>query len=328
MKKKYGMLFGIFIVCFVLSCLVGRYDLSIGDIANIILGKNDNRMQENVFLNIRLARTCVVALSGAALALAGLVYQSVFRNPLISPDILGVGSGCSVGAIAAFLITGGMAGWMQVSAFAAGILTVAVTLLLAKTFGGIRNVSMILAGIVSGAVANAVIMLLKYVADPQKELAAIEYWLMGSFSAVLWEDFFHILPVVLICGILLFLMRWQIHMVSLGEEEAYSLGTRVKAVKLLAILGATGLVAAVVSVCGLVAWTGLIVPHIVKVMFHENMTENYGEAVLTGAAFMLVADMLSRTVSGAELPISIMTSFMGAVFLGILLIRKKKRQAA
>lgn len=327
MKRRYWILIGIFVICFIASCLVGRYELSLRDIGEILLGKSTNRMQENVFLKIRLSRTCLAALSGAALALSGLVYQSIFKNPLISPDVLGVGSGCSVGAIAALLLTGGVSAWMQASAFGVGVCTVGFTILLSKAIGGIRNVSMILAGIVSGALANAVIMMLKYAADPQRELAAIEYWLMGSFASATWADVVHVLPVIAGCSILLFFLRWQIKMVSLGDEEARSLGTKVGTVKLLAIFGATGLVAAVVSVCGLVAWTGLIVPHMVKILFRENILENYWEAVLTGASFMLVADMLSRSLFAAELPISIMTSFMGAVFLGMILLRKKKRWA-
>ena len=185
-KRSWIGLAALLAASFLLSCLWGRYPLSLSDLWEILSGQAAGTMKANVFWNIRVARTCVTALCGAALSLAGFVYQGLFRNPLVSPDVLGVSGGASVGAICAILFFGGSTAALQLFSFVGGMLTVALSLLLARAIGGNRYFNLIISGIILGALANAAIMALKYMADPTQQLAVIDYWLMGSFNLATW----------------------------------------------------------------------------------------------------------------------------------------------
>lgn len=300
------------------SLLAGRYSLSLNDIADICLGRDADPMSVSVFMRIRLPRTLTVLISGIALSLAGWLYQSIFMNTLVSPDVLGVSAGCSVGAIAAIL-AGGSAFAIQTASFAAGIVSVVLTLLLARAVGRSGNASMLLSGIVIGALANSCIMLMKYAADPHGELAAIEYWLMGSFHSAGWKEFRTMLSVVIPCAALILCLARPVRMLAYGDDEARSMGVPAAPVKYAALISATGMVAAVVSAAGSISWLGLIVPHICRIAGGEVSTTPY-EVCLCGGALTLFADVLARTLTSGEIPISIITSFMGAVFLCFVLI--------
>jgi len=307
---------------FLLSCLCGRYALSLNDLWEILTGQAAGTMKENVFWNIRVARTCVTALCGAALSLAGFVYQSLFRNPLVSPDVLGVSGGASVGAICAILFWGGSAAALQLSAFAGGIVTVALSLLLARAIGGNRYFNLIVSGIILGALANAAIMALKYTADPTRQLAVIDYWLMGSFSLARWGKLRTAAPLILAAGAALTLLRYRLKVLTLGDEEAASLGVAVGPVRTACIAAATVLVAASVTVSGIVSWIGLIVPHLVRTVLGERFEANFFQCILCGASLLLLADTLARSLLPSEIPISILTSLMGALFLAAFLLRR------
>lgn len=301
----------------VVSLLAGRFELSLGDIVSIIAGECEANMKAAVFLKIRIPRTLMVALSGAALSLAGWVYQSVFMNTLVAPDVLGVSGGCSIGAIAAIL-AGLPTALIQACSLVSGLVAVGITLLLARAIGRHNNVSMLLSGIVVGALANSVIMLLKYTADPTGELSAIEYWLMGSFHAADWGQVSAMLPVVLPGCVAALLISQPVRLLSLGDDEASALGVPVAPVKYAALISATAMVAGVVSVAGSVSWLGLIVPHVCRISGGERHATPF-EVCLAGAFLLTVADILARTLTSGEIPISILTSFMGAVFLLALL---------
>lgn len=301
----------------VASLLAGRFELSLSDIFSIISGECEESMKIAVFLKIRLPRTLMAALSGAALSLSGWVYQSIFMNTLVSPDVLGVSGGCSVGAIAAIL-AGFPAALVQTCSLFSGLAAVGITLLLARAIGRHNNVSMLLSGVVVGALANSVIMLLKYTADPTGELSAIEYWLMGSFHAADWSQLLSMLYVVLPGCAAALLISQPVRLLSLGDEEAAALGVPVAPVKYAALAAATAMVAGVVSVAGSVSWLGLIVPHVCRISGGERRATPY-EVCLAGAFLLTIADLLARTLTSGEIPISILTSFMGAVFLMALL---------
>lgn len=301
----------------VASLLVGRFDLSPGDIFSIIASKCDDGLKIAVFLKIRLPRTLMAALAGAALSLAGWVYQSIFMNTLVSPDVLGVSGGCSVGAIAAIL-AGLPATLIQTCSLISGLAAVGITLLLARAIGRNGNVAMLLSGVVVGALANSVIMLLKYTADPTGELSAIEYWLMGSLHTADWSQVVSMLYTVAPgCACALFISA-PVRLLSLGDDEAAALGVPVAPVKYAALIAATAMVAGVVSVAGSVSWLGLIVPHICRVSGGERRATPF-EVCLAGSFLLTVADLIARTLTSGEIPISILTSFMGAIFLLILL---------
>ena len=327
MKKhpRFGLLF-LLAASFLLSCLCGRYPLTLSDLWEIFSGQAAGTMKENVFWNIRVARTCVTALCGGALALAGFAYQGLFRNPLVSPDVLGVSGGASVGAICAILFWGGSLGALQLFSFAGGLAAVALSLLLARAIGGNRYFNLIISGIILGALANAAIMALKYMADPTQELAVIDYWLMGSFSLANWDKLRGATPLILAAGTVLTLLRYRLKVLTLGDEEAASLGVAVVPARLACVACATVLTAASVSVSGIVSWVGLIVPHLVRSVLGDDFEANFFQSILCGASLLLIADTLARSLLPSEIPISILTSLIGAVFLALFLIRRQRRE--
>ena len=267
-----------------------------------------------------MARTCVAGVCVAALALSGFVYQGMFNNPLASPDVLGVSGGASVGAISAILFFGGSAAALQALSFLAGMLTVLLALLLARAIGGGRAFSLVIAGMVLSALMNAAIMAMKYIADPTQQLAVIDYWLMGSYSLCGWEEFFTAAPLCAGGFLLLALLRYRLKVLTLGDQEAMSLGVAVAPVRAACVAAATVLVAACVSVSGIVSWVGLIVPHLVRAVFGERFEANFFQCAVCGASLLMLADTLARGLLPSEIPISILTSLMGAVCLALFLL--------
>lgn len=323
--KKTAMLCTVLLGCILLSCCVGKYEISLAELVRIVQGQPSTAMHALVLWQIRLPRTVMVACAGGALALSGFVYQTLFRNALVSPDVLGVSSGASVGAIAAILC-GVSTVWMQAWAFAGGVLVVLCTVLLAHWMGGKRLLTTLLAGMILGAFCNAIIMTLKYTADPQSHLATIEYWLMGSFHTITWAEVGATVPIMAVSAVVLWLLRRPLQVLALGEEEAQSLGIAVRAITTAAIVCATLLVSAVVSVAGVVAWVGLIVPHMVRFFAGENYLQNFTQSALVGGILLLIADMLIRGVFTAEVPIGILTALMGGIFLCVFLYLRNRKE--
>ncbi len=322
-QKKFWVLTGILLGTVVLSLCIGRYPLTLQNLWKILTGV-EKGMGERVFLQIRLPRTFLVLICGAALSVSGMVYQHIFRNPLVSPDVLGVTSGASAGAALAILF-GGTAAVIGLSAFAAGLIAAFLTLALAKAVGGQPKVALLISGIVTGAMAEAGLMLIKYGADPAQQLPSIDYWLMGSFHTASWLDGKMAFPIVVTGILILWLMRWKLGILALGDEEARSLGLPVQRIRQTAIVLATLLAAVVVSVAGAVSWVGLIVPHLVRLIWGGDLRSNFLPAVMGGSAFLLAADLISRSLTEAEIPISILTSLSGAVLLAALLVSSKRK---
>lgn len=322
-QKKFWALAGILLSAVAVSIYVGRYPLTLQDLWAIFTG-TEKGMGQRVFLQIRLPRTFLVLFCGAALSVSGMIYQHIFRNPLVSPDVLGVTSGASVGAAFAILL-GGRAQMIGISAFGAGLLAVLFTMALARAVGGQPKVSLLISGIVTGAMSGAFLMLMKYAADPAEQLPSIDYWLMGSFHTAGWKDVRLTVPVVCLSTAVLWAMRWKLSILALGDEEAKTLGLGVEKVRIGATLLATLLVAAVVSVAGTVSWVGLIVPHLIRLIWGGDLRESFGPCILGGAAFLLIADLIARSLTAAEIPVSILTSLSGAVLLAILLIQSRRK---
>lgn len=324
MKKT--ILLGILLFfIFLLSCCVGRYYLSVIDIIQIITNSGEvSAMDHNIFLKIRLPRATLVTISGASLALSGFVYQSLFKNPLVSPDVLGVSGGASVGAIVAILFFSSSVAITQVFSFICSMLVVICSMLLAQYMGGRRIYTLVLSGIIMSSLANSIIMALKYLADPVKHLASIEYWLMGSFNTTTWNDVLIVFCISFVAITILFVLKRQLWILALGDDEAQALGVHIKMITTLSIICATLLVSAVVSISGIISWIGLIIPHIVRLFFGENYLENFRESLFVGAIVLLIADTVARTLSASEIPISILTSFIGAMFLVIFLFTKNR----
>ncbi|OQB25987.1 MAG: putative ABC transporter permease protein [Firmicutes bacterium ADurb.Bin182] len=308
-----------------LSVCVGKYPITVDEILNIITGAGRvSDMTRNVFFTLRLPRTVMAMLSGFGLGLAGSVFQMLFKNPLASPDIIGVASGANLGAASAIMLVGGSMAAVAGGAFAGGILAVMLVMLLVRATGTNNTSTYVLSGIIISACAQAAIMILKFFADAENELAAMDFWAMGSFGSVTDAKLTAVMPICLfgIAGIITF--RRQIFLLSLDEDEARMLGVRVKLMRAVLLSFSTLAVASVVSVTGLISFIGLIAPHIAKLAAKRNSFSVCVLSGLTGSLVLLFADCLARTLASAELPISILTTFIGVPFLVLFMSRRKE----
>jgi iron complex transport system permease protein len=281
---------------------------------------------ETVLLRIRLPRVLAAMLVGAALSAAGAAYQSLFRNPLVSPDILGVSTGAGFGAVLGILLGLPVAA-IQLLGFGGGLVTVAAVGALARTLrGGGDVLVLVLAGIVVGALAGAAISLVKVLADPYDQLPAITFWLLGSLAGVKAGDVAAVLPAVLVGLVPLLLLRWRIGVLSLGDDEARALGVDVPRLRLLVIVAATLVTAAVVAISGVIGWVGLMVPHMARLLVGPRFDRLLPAAILLGAAFMLAIDTLARSAAAIEIPLGVLTAAVGGPIFVWLLARGRRRR--
>lgn len=299
------------------SLCLGRYPLSLSQLVGVITGTADTGVQR-VFWYVRLPRALLVLLAGGALALAGAVLQGIMQNPLVSPDIIGVSAGASLGAALAIVMMGADPKTIQLWAFAGGLTATFMAYFLSRASGG-GIIGLILSGVIINALAQAGVSLLKYVADPLQELPSLEFWLLGGFYTADWKRLLSILPALILGSIVIILLRWQVNVLSQGEEEALSLGTPVPILRLVFIAAAALLVAAVVSVAGIVGWIGLVAPHIARLLVGNNHKLTLPLSFSAGGSLLLVADTLARTLTRAEVPVSVVTALVGAPFLAYLL---------
>lgn len=305
------------VVMAAVSLFVGKYPLTIAG----LLAKEE--MQLQVFFRLRLSRTVMGVLGGVCLGVAGFVYQTVFRNPLASPDIIGVASGASAGAAAGILFLSGAAA-VTAASFAGALLAVLLALGLAAMDRTGKSSTIVLSGIAVHALAQTVLMALKLTADPEKELASIEYWIMGSLNGISVDGLWGNAVLCLVCLGVLFLLHRQMVLLSAEEGEARMLGVSVTALRLLVLMMATSMVASVVSLTGLVSFVGLLAPHGARLLTGRN---NRGTMVLSGllgGILLCGADILARSVAATELPVSIFTSLLGAPFLVWLMVRRQR----
>ena len=276
---------------------------------------------EAVLWNIRLPRLAAGLAVGAMLAAAGAAYQGMFRNPLVSPDILGVSSGAGLGAVLAIYLGWSMAA-VQGLAFVGGLAAVAVVVALSS---GVRRhdpvLVLVLAGIALGALLGAGIALIKTLADPNTQLPSITFWLLGGLSAVTLADVTATLPVMLLALVPLVLLRWRINLLGLPDEEAQALGVQVQRLRLLLVAAATLGTAAAVSLSGIVGWVGLVVPHVARLLVGPSFTRLLPASIVLGGGFVVAADTLARSAASMELPLGILTALVGAPFFLYLLSR-------
>lgn len=300
------------------ALFMGKYPLTL---EGLLAG---DEMQWRVFRTLRLTRVLVGVIGGFALSVAGFVYQTVFRNPLASPDIIGVASGASAGAAAGILFFGGALA-VTLSAFAGALATVILTLAIAALDRTGKNSTAVLAGIAVHALAQTVLMALKMTADPEKELASIEYWIMGSLGGISWHTVRGNMILCILCLAVLFLLHRQIVLLSAEHAEARMLGVNVGRLRLAVLLISTLTVACVVSLTGLISFVGLLAPHTARLLTKQNKLSTMFLGGLLGSILLCLADMLARSVGQTELPISIFTSLLGAPFLIWLIFRERRR---
>lgn len=311
------------LACGLIGLSMGRMDIKISEIIlffkNLIGGGQVDPLMESLIINIRLPRVLTALIVGGGLTAAGIAFQALFSNPLATPDILGVTSAASLGAVLGIILSLGTMG-IQVFAMVFGLLSILMTINLVKR-DETSMIMLVLAGIIVSSLANALASLLKYTADPMDKLPQITYWLMGSFGRTSYKNLALAGPLILISIFLIYKMRWSLNLLSLSEDEARSLGINVKKTRLIFILAATLITASSVSICGQIGWIGLIIPHLVRLMVGSNNLYTLPLGISFGAGFMVLIEALSRTVSVIELPISILTAIIGAPIFIILMRR-------
>jgi len=274
---------------------------------------------EKVLWTIRFPRILLALLAGAGLSVAGCVFQSLFSNPLATPDTLGVASGSCFGAALGILLGFGLLG-VQLSAFLFGIAAVCLTWLSGMGKGRGLN-SIVLSGIMIGSLFTALVSLVKYVADTESQLPAITYWLMGSLNGKSYASLSVGAPAILLGILVIFLLRWRLNILPLSEDEARASGVNLRALRTITVVCATAMTAACVSMCGQVGWVGLLVPHMCRMKFGSNHLSLVPASISVGAGFMVIVDTLARSVTASEIPISILTAIIGAPFFIILMRR-------
>lgn len=324
-KAAFAAVIALTAAAFFLSLLTGKYPIAPDEVFRLLAGGEAEGLAGGVFTTLRLPRSIAALLAGFGLGMAGSVYQMVFKNPLASPDIIGVASGANLGAAAAIVLTGTSAAAVTGGALAGSLLAVALVLALVRVSRLNTTATYILAGIVITSLAKALIMALKYFADKGNDLAAIEFWTMGSFGAVTPAKLGAILP-LFIPGVLgIFLLRRQIGLLALGDDECRMLGVRLSYVRA-AVLGcSTAVVASVISVTGLITFVGLVSPHIARLVLKRNTFSACLFSGLAGGALLLLADSLARVIYRAELPVSILTTVVGVPFLIFFMSKHRQR---
>lgn len=319
----------VLIVIFFLSFLVGRYKVEPKVVLDIILSKFIyiepywEETLETVVFDVRLPRILGAIFIGGALSLSGASYQTLLKNPLVSPDILGVSSGAGFGAALAMLLYGSW--WqIQISAFTFGLITVLMTYLIGKILGNSSVTILVLAGVAVSGLFQALISVLKFLADPTDTLPSITFWLMGSLGKISNVDIMTMLIPMIIAIIIIFVLRHQINTLSAGEDEATTMGVNVSLVKGLIIVSATFLTVSAVSVCGIVGWVGLIIPHMTRMFIGAHYSRIALASFLIGGIFLLIIDNVCRGMEESEIPLGVLTALVGTPVFVLLLSKVKK----
>lgn len=325
-KIKFTILVVIFTVVFFGSFMLGRYPVSPPELMKIILSGIIDIPQswpdaaENVIFQIRLPRVLAAAIIGVALSIAGVSYQGMFQNPMVSPDILGASSGAGFGAALAILLGAGYMG-ISVAAFLFGLAAVMLAYGISRVSRINATLAMILAGMMIGSLFTSCTSFVKLVADTEQTLPAITYWLMGSLVSIKPQDVaFAIVPIIA-GSVPLFLLKWRMNLLTVGEEEAQAMGINTRALRLVVIVCATLLTASSVAISGMIGWVGLVIPHFCRMIFGYDYRKIIPASALFGATFLMVVDNIARLATTAEIPLGILTSFVGAPIFVYLILK-------
>ena len=306
---------------------VGRYPLSATTISRFLLHPLHlapalSATDQQIIFELRLPRIIAAAVIGAALAISGTAFQAIFHNPLVSPDLLGVSNGAAAGAALAIILGAHTAG-IQFSAFIGGLLAVTAAITIQRLLHTRGSLTLVLAGIIISGFMQAIIGLLKYVADPDQQLPSITYWQLGSLEKVTLTNLGLNLPTLLLAGIVLYALRWRLNLLSLNPLEATTLGANLRLEQGIVILCATILTASAVCLSGTIGWIGLVIPHAARLVSGQNNAKSLPLAAIFGAIFLLLLDSLARTVSAGEIPLGILTGFIGTPLFVWLLLKKR-----
>jgi len=328
----YGLLTALSLITIGISLLIGRYPISVHDLWSAIedLIHPHHAPASSIALvlfNIRLPRILAAFLIGGTLSVTGAAFQGMFRNPMVSPSILGVSAGAGFGA--ALAITLGLSSvFQQTLSFTFGIIAVAMVYIISTLTGKnySRTLTLILGGMIVGTVFTALISILKYVADPENTLPSIVYWLMGGLSHIEFKHVYFISIIALLGVSLLAFSGWKLDILSFGDEEAKTMGIKVERFRLSIIVIATLMTSAAVSISGIIGWVGLLIPHITRMITGHQNSKMLPMSFLIGGIFLLIVDNLSRSIANMEIPLGITTSLLGAPFFLYILLKTSKRQ--
>lgn len=321
------LLLALLVAVFLFSFTIGRYAISLPELFKIFLHRflgfswNVSVVEETVLFNVRIPRILCAIMVGGALASSGATYQGLFKNPMVSPDILGASAGAGFGAALAILYSMDIFG-IEIVAFCCGIGAVALSYVMSRVIS--RNTSailiLVLTGIVVTSLFNAFTSILKLEADTDNKLPQITFWLMGGLSSITKREVGMILVPFIIGVVPLFLLRWKINVMSFGEEEAKALGVNTKPIRCILIFSATLLTSSAVAVSGMIGWVGLIIPHLARLITGPDYKKLIPASLIIGAAFLLLVDDVARTLFTLEIPLGILTSIIGAPFFMYLLL--------
>lgn len=314
-----------------LSLSLGRYWIHPITILKVLIAKITGRtggwdvQVETVLFNIRIPRIFLGALVGAGLSTAGAAYQGIFRNPMVSPDILGASWGAGFGAALGLFVSLNYTG-VSFSAFLFGMAAVEIVCLIGRIVKDNQRLGLILAGIMVGTVFSSGISFLKLVADPLNTLPAITYWLMGSLTSAKMTDVWFAGPIIVLGIIPIYLLRFRINILTMSDEEAKSMGIHTGKLRMLLILCATLITAAAVSVSGMIGWVGLVIPHFVRMLLGSDYRKVIPGSIFLGAAYLLLVDDVARIITTSEIPLGILTALVGAPFFLYLIGREGRRK--
>lgn len=307
------------IILLIAALLIGRYRINISSFINALKGNRDFDLEYNIITKLRLPRTLLALFVGVGLSMSGLVYQEIFQNRLVSPDILGVSSGASVG-VALGLLIGLPLLSISFVGFIFGIASMVLTLLLARAFKNKNETILIMSGVIISGFMTSILSIIKTIANTDTVLPNITYWLLGSFEKTVIKDVFIVAPIIIIGTVILLIMRWKVNVISLGYEEATTKGINYKRYRVIIIIIATLITAASVAFAGVIGWVGLVIPHIVRLVIGRNTKYTIPLSITFGGAFMVLSDILSRSIFQAEIPLSAVTGFIGVPIFIIILI--------
>ena len=311
----------------IVSLFIGQYALDPVTVFTILFSpithadQTWSEAQANVIFNIRIPRIIGAFLIGGGLSVAGAVYQSLFRNPMVSPDILGVSSGSGFGAAIAILCSLPIL-MIEASAFVFGLVSVVFAVTLSKIYKGESILVLVLSGIIMGSLFTSLISLIKYVADPTSKLPAITYWLMGSLSAVSMPDILMAIPFILPGALYCMVIGWRLNAFSLGDEEAGTLGIDTTRLKYILILISTLITAFSVCICGIIGWIGLVIPHLGRMLVGPDNARLIPVSFFLGAAYLILIDNIARNATSAEIPLGILTAIVGVPFFAYIMAKR------
>ncbi|SHH97385.1 iron complex transport system permease protein [Sporobacter termitidis DSM 10068] len=319
------------IVLFLASFVLGRFSVPLKQVCYMFvaklfhLGQTWSEADNIVIFQVRLPRILSAVMIGGALALSGSAYQGLFKNPMVSPDILGASAGAGFGAAVALLLDFNNFG-IQATAFVFGVAAVGLSYLVSKIVGrGSTSVLiLVLTGLVVSTMFQAFISITKYVADPSNKLPAITFWLMGGLSTITYRELLMFLIPVVVGALPIILLRWKLNALSFGDEEARAMGINVGRLRLVIILCSTLLTAGSVAIGGIIGWVGLVIPHLARLLVGPNYKVLIPTSIVMGASYLLFVDDVARTLFSVEIPIGILTALIGAPFFIIMLLKGKR----